>query len=153
MENVQQELVNTLNDLVIINNDRLAGYEKAIENVKDSSEDLKTVFATLESHSKENISELSRWIVKLGGEVENGTRLDGKIYRVWMDIKATFTGKGRESVLESCIFGEQAAQKAYDAALAGDAEMRPEVRQMIVGQQSTLKSDLSKIKALEEVNS
>ena len=47
--------------------------------------------------------------------------ISGKIYRTWMDVKAAFARKERLSVLEACEFGEDAAQRAYEAALASDA--------------------------------
>jgi len=34
-----------LNDLIEINNDRIKGYEKAIEELKDGDQDLKTLFS------------------------------------------------------------------------------------------------------------
>ena len=36
----------------------------------------------------------------------------GKIYSAWMDVKSAFTCKNRVSILASCEFGEDQAQKA-----------------------------------------
>ena len=55
-----------------------------------------------------------------------------------MDVKTAFSTKERQSILELCEFGEDAAQKAYTDALASDAEMNTTVRQMITGQQQSL---------------
>ncbi len=51
-----------------------------------------------------------------------------------------FTGSDRKSILESCEFGEDAAQKAYNEALESDADMDVETRQLIMKQKHLLKS-------------
>jgi len=40
-----KEIIEELNDLVEINNDRIKGYTRAIEELKDEDGDLKTLFA------------------------------------------------------------------------------------------------------------
>ncbi len=44
---VKQTTVETLNDLIRINLDRVDGYQKAIEKLDDGSGDLKTMFNNL----------------------------------------------------------------------------------------------------------
>src|SRR6476619_253007 len=100
-----------------------------------------------EKHSK-YAAELTNEVQRLGGEPATGTTNSGKIYRAWMDVKATFSGKDRQAILESCEFGEDAAQKAYKTALASDAEMSAETRQLITKQQSSLKTSHDMIKKL-----
>lgn len=148
-----EKLIEELNDLVEIQNDRIRGYEKAMEAVEQKDIDLKALFESFKQNSIQHREELSKEITTLGGSVEDGTTVSGKIYRAWMDVKATFTGHSRESALESCIFGEEAAQKAYDMALASDAEMSAEVRQIITSQLTSLKSDYKKIKGVTKINS
>ena len=140
------QLNEVLNDLVRINNDRIEGYEKAIEDTREGSSDLKAVFHRMADESKQYASELKNEIRRNGGEVATGTTISGKIYRVWMDVKAAFTGKGRHSILESCEFGEDAAQKAYDEALRSDAPIPPDTRQLIVNQKASLKTSHDTIK-------
>jgi len=133
-----ENTVEVLNDLIKINNDRIDGYEKAIAEVEDIDIDLKGIFQKMANESRENVSELSSQVAAFGGEIATGTTGSGKIYRVWMDIKATFTGHDRESVLESCEYGEDAAQEAYDDALASDAELSVDLRQIITSQKASL---------------
>lgn len=127
-----------VNDLVKINNDRIEGYERAIKEAKDSDSDLKTTFEKMKRDSVQYKQELSNLARQLGAEPEQGTRADGKIYRVWMDLKATFTGNSRKSVLENCEFGEDAAQRAYKSALS-ENDLTPEVRQVVANQQQQLR--------------
>lgn len=145
-----ENLVETYNDLIRINNDRVEGYERAIKEAEDVDVDLKTIFSAMADESRKYKSELVDAVAKLGGEVAEGTTGMGKIYRVWMDVKATFSGNSREAVLENCEFGEDAAQRAYKDALGSDAEMTAENRQLITGQMEKLKGSHDKIKALRD---
>ena len=134
-----EKIVEVLNDLIEINNDRVTGYEKAIEETKDLDVDLRAIFQSMANDSRKYAAELTQDVNRFGGEATTDTTTSGKIYRAWMDVKATFTSHDRQSVLESCEFGEDAAQKAYNAALASDAEMSAEIRQLITSQQATLR--------------
>lgn len=147
-----ENVVEVLNDLIKINNDRVTGYEKAITETKDIDVDLKAVFHKMANDSKEYATQLSNEVTKLGGEVATGTTASGKIYRMWMDIKATFTGKDRLAVLENCEFGEDAAQKAYEEALSSDADMDTEVRQLITNQKSSLRTAHDLIKKYRDMH-
>jgi uncharacterized protein (TIGR02284 family) len=69
-----------------------------------------------------------------------------------MDVKAIFTGKDRQAILENCEFGEDAAQKAYKAALASDAEISSETRQLITDQQASLKTAHDLIKKYRDAH-
>lgn len=138
MKTLTSELTDVLNDLVRINNDRIAGYEKAAEEVNEY--DMKALFNNMASDSRKYVNELSNRVNELGGEAVEGTTASGKIYRAWMDVKAAFTGRDKLSVLEACEYGEDAAQKAYADALASDADMDAETRQLISEQKSALKT-------------
>jgi uncharacterized protein (TIGR02284 family) len=147
------ELTGVLNDLIEINNDRIVGYEKAADETKGLDVDLKAIFYKMADESRKYKSELTLEVNRLGGDpVTDGTTNSGKIYRVWMDVKATFSGHDRQSVLESCEFGEDAAQKAYKAALASDAEMDADTRQLITSQQSSLKTSHDLIKKYRDMH-
>ena len=147
-----EKLIEALNGLIEINNDRVNGYEKAIEETKDLDVDLKAIFSGMASESRKYSGELTKTVAELGGSPADGTTNSGKVYRVWMDIKTLFTGHTRQSLLELCEFGEDAAQKAYTAALASDAEMSAEVRQLITGQQAKLKTSHDIIKKYRDLH-
>ncbi|MCF0053694.1 PA2169 family four-helix-bundle protein [Dyadobacter sp. LJ53] len=147
-----ENLVEVLNDLIKINNDRIEGYERAINEVEDMDLDLRGIFQNMANESRQNIDELSAEIINLGGEIETGTTNSGKIYRVWMDIKATFTGHNRTSVLESCEYGEDAAQEAYDDALATDTDLPVDIRQIIANQKAELLESHNLIKKYRDLH-
>lgn len=147
-----EKLVEVLNDLIQINHDRITGYEKAARETKDIDVDLQSIFGKMADESRKYKSELVAEVNRLGGEVPEGKTGLGSIYQVWMDIKATFAGHDRQSVLESCEFGEDAAQKAYRDALASDAEIDSDTRQLITSQQADLKSSHDAIKKLRDAH-
>lgn len=145
-------LVGVLNDLIRINNDRIEGYERASKEAKDINIDLRAIFTRMADESRQYAAELTQEVVKLGGEPATGTTASGKIYRAWMDVKATFTGHDRQSVLASCEFGEDAAQKAYNSALESDAEMNADIRQLIANQKASLKTSHDVIKKYRDMH-
>lgn len=144
--------VEVLNDLIRINNDRIVGYEKAANEARDIDVDLRAIFNRMSEESRQYAAELTQEVVKLGGDPATGTTNSGKIYRAWMDLKATFSGNSRQAILENCEFGEDAAQKAYDSALKTDAELSADVRQLIANQKSSLKTSHDVIKKYRDLH-
>jgi uncharacterized protein (TIGR02284 family) len=139
-----------LNDLVQINNDRVAGYEKAAKETQVEDADLRSLFVSMAADSRSYANELSQHLALSSEDPAQGTTLKGKIYRAWMDVKATFSGKGRKAILASCEYGEDAAQKAYNDALSSDAEIPTEIRQLIMDQKTKLKKSHDKIKQMRD---
>jgi uncharacterized protein (TIGR02284 family) len=153
MTTTTTELTEVLNDLVRINNDRITGYEKAADESKDIDVDLKAIFHKMADESRKYASELKEHINAIGGEsVTDDTTGMGKLYRAWMDVKATFTGKDRAAILNSCEYGEDAAQRAYNDALASDADMDTDTRQLITTQKAALKTSHDLIKQYRDAN-
>ncbi len=147
-----EPLIEVLNDLVKINNDRITGYEKAADETTDSDIDLKGMFTKMANDSRGYVRELSAVIQKSGGDVTTDTTVPGKIYRAWMDVKAAFTGSDRKGILSSCEYGEDAAQKAYETALTSEAEIDAETRQLIMSQKSSLKESHDIIKKYRDLH-
>ena len=131
--------IEILNDLIRINNDRIKGYEKAIENTETLEAELKTLYARMAEESYQYNRELSEEVVKAGGKPADDTTVPGKIYHAWMDVKATFSGQDTKSTLSACEFGEDAAQKAYAKALEKETPLPREVYDLIARQKSLLK--------------
>jgi uncharacterized protein (TIGR02284 family) len=132
------DLVEVLNDLIRINNDRTTGYAKAADNAREIDVDLRAIFDKMGDESREYAIKLTGEVGRLGGEPATGTTASGKIYRAWMDVKATFTGKDRTSLLAACEFGEDAAQKAYAKALESD-QLPSDIYDLIKRQKLLLK--------------
>jgi len=148
----QDELISVLNDLIRINNDRVVGYERAAKEAKDLDVDLIATFNQMADQSRRYKSELVQEVNRLGGDPASDTTVSGKVYRVWMDLKAAITGKDRETVLGNCEYGEDVAQRAYEAALESDAYMSTEIRQLITSQKGDLKTSHDLIKKYRDLH-
>ncbi|WAC13819.1 ferritin-like domain-containing protein [Dyadobacter pollutisoli] len=143
------EIIEVLNDLILINNDRVVGYEKAYDETDTADTDLRSLYNNLANHSRQHVSELTNEVNALGGEPATGTMVSGKLYRVWMDVKAAFSSDGRKTSLENSEFGEDAAQKAYESALKSE-NLTPDLRSLITQQKATLKTGHDTIKRLRD---
>ncbi|MEO6287892.1 MAG: PA2169 family four-helix-bundle protein [Dyadobacter sp.] len=143
------EMIEVLNDLILINNDRVVGYEKAYDETDTSDTDLRSLYNNLANHSRQHVSELTSEVSTLGGEPATGTMVSGKLYRVWMDVKSAFSSDGRKTSLENSEFGEDAAQKAYESALESE-DLTPELRSLITQQKATLRRGHDTIKSLRD---
>ncbi|MET4138783.1 PA2169 family four-helix-bundle protein [Pedobacter sp. UYP1] len=139
----------TLNDLIQINNDRIAGYEKAIQELSPEDSDLKDLFVKMVAESHKNKLALATAVQGTGTEMETGTTTSGKIYRAWMDVKAVFTGHDRKTILNNCEAGEDAAQRAYKSALEEEG-LSADTRSLITEQKSELRASHDQIKGLRD---
>ena len=147
-----KKVIGIINDLIQINHDRVVGYEKAIDELKDEDADLKTLFHRYTQDSKQFATELTHEVTRLGGEPSDSTTNSGKVYRVWMDLKAAITGKDRKTILENCEFGEDAAQKAYDMALNTDEDLEAPLRELIIKQKAALRVGHDEVKRLRDMH-
>ena len=147
MEN--QKTIDALNKLIEINNDRIEGYETASKETEDF--DLKSLFAGLQSTSEQNASELRSEVTSLGGKPEEGTRVTGKFFRAWMDVKAALTGNDRQTILNSCEFGEDKALETYEDVLeSNNEELNSSQLELVRKQKSRLQAEHDKVKALRD---
>ena len=145
----KEKAIEAINSLITINNDRIEGYETASKETEEF--DLKALFEQFISTSQKCKQELVKEVNKLGGEEAEGTRISGKFFRVWMDVKAALTGKERKAILNSCEYGEDKALEAYDNVLENELEhLSAEQKTLLIAQKSLLKADHDHVKALRD---
>ncbi|HET9054690.1 MAG TPA: PA2169 family four-helix-bundle protein, partial [Cyclobacteriaceae bacterium] len=146
----RDKTIEVLNDLIKINTDRADGYTLALRESKDA--DLKIMFRNMVTESKKNITDLSRIILNLDGDPKFGENtVAGKIYHVWMELKTSFTGKDRQSILNACEFGEDAAAKAYKGAIQ-EQDLITEAFDVIYRQAQLQRASHDVIKAYREAS-
>lgn len=143
-----EKSVEVLNDLIEINNDRVAGFEKAIADIKDENIDLKDLFQGYAAQSRTNGQELAA-LVGQYGEVETGTSVSGSIHRAWIDVKSIFGGSDRASILAEAERGEDAIKKAYQDALS-EGELPADAAQTVSSQAQQINAAHDQIKALRD---
>ncbi len=146
----QEALIEALNSLITINNDRFEGYTRASEETKDG--DLKQHFYASANKSKGYGAKLSQYVKELQGEPAEGTTNSGKLYRIWMDVKAALAIKDRKAILSACEFGEDAALKVYtEIRENADLNMPPDYMATIKMQESEIMHDHNIIKQMRDM--
>jgi|KBSMisStandDraft_5_1062788.scaffolds.fasta_scaffold01846_14 uncharacterized protein (TIGR02284 family) len=150
MKTITERNTEIITDLIKINNDRVAGYTKAAKEISETDDELKLLFEDMAAQSTQFASELRKWIDSTDYEPLNSTTISGGIYRVWMDVKATFTGDDRKAVLASCEYGEDAALRAYEQALGADKDLSEEQFNMIENQRNSLRESHDYIKKIRD---
>jgi uncharacterized protein (TIGR02284 family) len=143
-----KETTEVLNDLIGINNDRIAGYEKAIHDTKQEDTDLKILFASMVAESHRMKIALGTEVQTLGAGILHGTTVQGKIYQVWRELKAVLGGHTRQAILTDCESIEDAAQKAYRVALKHDLPVF--VRDLLTRQLETLEASYEEVRSLRD---
>lgn len=147
MEN--QKTIDVLNTLIQINNDRLEGYQTASNETAEN--DLKSFFSELSKTSQHCNQELWAEVIDLGGTPTESTKLTGKFFRVWMDVKTAIMGKDRKTILDSCEYGEDVAKATYENTLEKDSEyLNPTQIAMLSAQHKLLKADHDKVKSMRD---
>lgn len=139
-----------LNDLIEINNDRIKGYQHALESLQAADVDLKTLFAAMIEQTKKFNEDLAAHVAGAGDEVKESSTVLGSIHRAWIDVKATFSGHDRKSILEECERGEDASKKAYNDALSEAYKLTPQEKELINNQAAAMQENHNKIKALRD---
>ncbi|MBW8685977.1 PA2169 family four-helix-bundle protein [Chitinophaga rhizophila] len=146
---LNEKLLEALNDLVRINRDRVEGYRKAIDQTDDA--DLKALFQRMADESNSYIDQLNMLLLTNGEGATMQSSIYGRIYRTWMDVKATFSGPDRHSILSSCEYGEGAAQRTYEEILRSSIPMPYSVRELIANQKGALRSSHDTVRTYREL--
>ena len=139
-----------LNDLIEINNDRSAGFERALKDLGDGDLDLKTLFEEYSAQSRQFSLELTSLAAQGGADTETGTSASGTIHRAWIEVKALFSGHDRKAVLQECERGEDAIKKAYKEALTPDSGLSASAIQLVTTQAQAINQSHDRIKLLRD---
>ena len=137
-----------INDLIEINNDRVAGFEKVIADINDENVDLKALFQKYATQSRKYGLELAA-LVGDASEVETGNSVAGTLHRAWIDVKSLFGGSDRASILSEAERGEDAIKKAYKEALSG-GELPSSAMETVTTQAQGVQAAHDEVKALRD---
>ena len=143
-----EKKIDAINSLIIINNDRSEGYKKAAEEAKDS--ELKSLFTKFSEQSLGFSSELRQFVPTSEEPDHDETKNSGKLFRLWMDIKAAVTSNDRKAILSSCEFGEDAAKNEYKSVLEKSGEIPAEALSVITKQNAEILKSHDQIKAMRD---
>jgi len=149
----KDKTIDGLNSLIEINNDRIEGYEKASKETEEN--DLRSLFASFIRTSEKCRFELIDEVSFLGGTPAQGTKISGKFFRAWMDVKAAITGRDRKTILDSCEYGEDVAVDTYDKVIEdfGDISMGTSspLKALLMKHRNSIKADHDRVKSLRDM--
>lgn len=149
--NENERVISILNDLIRTNLDRIKGYQKAADEIKDTTDfEVKSLFAKMAEDSRTYKSSLTDAVVRLGGEPAKDTTAAGDVYRTWMDVKSTFSTDDVLAALQLCEFGEDRALESYKDALSENFEWPIGVRTLVESQRKSIKQSHDKIKSYRD---
>lgn len=150
MKTIDEKTTKALRKLIIINNDRVIGYQDAKKHAEDA--DLKLLFEKYSLQSKKFANEIEMMIPDLSDDVPGGdeTKVTGKLFRAWMEIKDNLAPNNRKAVLSSCEFGEDAAKAQYDAVLEDSEDVSSEALDLIRGHRVELQAAYENIKSMRD---
>lgn len=130
-------VIDTLNDLIQINNDRIQESEKSMETITESK--YKKLLESVIEQSTDFRQQLISEVRRVGGQAEwNGTTGKGKVYGLWLAIKSAFKGESDVSGIEMVEFAEDAARTAYDDALSSELNLPSETKEMLEFQRQAM---------------
>ena len=109
--------LHVLNDLIRIQIDRTAGYEKASSEQLTAEPELRDIFYRLSTESRSCINNLHAEVIRLGGAPVTQKTISGKIYLYWLEGRNGFEGTDAPDRIANCMIAESAVQKAYQQAL------------------------------------
>lgn len=137
----------TLDELLYFVNDRIKGYQRAVEESHDAQ--LRGYYKQLLSQSQQFATDLNTYLTREGGEREESTTLKGKLYRAFMAAQAAVTDHSEKSLLAFNIHGETWALKAYKEALA-DQTLTGPMRQAVERQHHLSQQTYARLQKLAE---
>lgn len=109
------DVVDTLNDLLESSRDGEFGFDIAAEHAK--SADIKTMLTRHAGECRSAGGELEQLIRQLGGEPDEGGSVSGALHRGWVAVRGTLSGYSDQAMLDECERGEDSAVARYRKAL------------------------------------
>lgn len=97
------------------NRDAEKGFEKGAENAE--AQILKQYFRKKAIDRKGYNERLLQEMRTAYPDMEIGGSFQGTVHRVWMDVKALFSGDDDESMLEEAVRGDKAAIEEYEEVI------------------------------------
>ena len=140
-----------LKDLIRINNDRIGGYQAALNQLTNLDSATKQMFSEIISEGTSYRVQLTQKVRQLDPDVRTNPNILGKIYMAWNDLKIALVNTSQRSVISSCLYNEEIALHAYRAALGKDSGISHEVIQLLSEQEAGLKKNYELLKCYREI--
>lgn len=126
---MKTEIVSEVHHIIEVLNERVSGYEKAIENVDDP--DCASLFNEYKQQAQQFEMELQPYAEINIDDI--GTRFVADVWHLWMDLKGAISNKSLTAMIGACITGEAAAIRNYIEVL-NDENLPDELRGILTKQ-------------------
>ncbi|WP_339656174.1 PA2169 family four-helix-bundle protein [Flavobacterium frigidarium] len=139
--------IGLLNNLIIVNNDRIEGYEMAIEETEEN--DLKLLFSQFIQTSVKCKSELLSEVRRLEAEAFISDRRKASFFNTWTEVKLALNSKNRKVILDACEEGENVVKKNYEDTIRDHGtDLSINELAMLKNQYMDLKNDHDRVEAM-----
>lgn len=138
-----------LNELILVNNDRIEGFNYAYRET--NVEVLKVLFSRLTETSDVCRKELTNEVYKLGGVPPTGTHETGSVAASWREVKEALIYKDHLTLLKTCDKEEEEVIKSYTAVLSNEQLDNGYHLHLLNRHTELLSADHEKVKNLLEV--
>ncbi len=101
--------------LLRINNDRNTAYRKAVETISDIH--LKSMFQSFLDETEKHIQEISKVIIKHGGEVTDNGTAAGAFHQAWVNFRNALKKGNKKNIVESCKATDKKSLDEYRYAI------------------------------------
>lgn len=153
MNNPQDKVLSTLNDLVETARDGQKGYETAAGAVENPR--VKAELQRFAQQRAQFVSELESKAQQFGGSTHQKTTAEGvmmeaagAVHRGWINLKSAVGANDSQAILDECETGDEAALKAYHNALA-EQNLPLEVKSIIQKQEQEIQMAKQTISSLK----
>ncbi len=143
---VDDDVIETLNDLLESCRDGEYGYRECAEHIKQP--DLKAVLQSHEQDCRSAGAQLQTLITQLGGKPDEGGTVGGALHRGWVSVRGSLMGNSDQAMMDEAERGEDIALSRYRKALK--QTLPPSVRDMIERQFAGAQRNHDQIKALRD---
>lgn len=140
------DVIDTLNDLIETSKDGEYGFRASAENAKSAQ--LKELFAKRAADCRKAATELQAHVARLGGEADDDGSAMGAMHRGWVAVKGKLAGYSDLAMLEECERGEDVALASYRKAL--DAGLPADVLTLVDTQYDGVKRNHAQIRTLRD---
>lgn len=135
MKTLSDKDAELINNLIMINNDRIANYTQMITALdSDADTDLISLLEKLGQQSQQFKSQLAPFADQDKDQKASSHKLQGKLYATWTAQQVQVHNKGRESILLACRNEEKLVESVYTEVLNNIEGVDEKIVEMIQSQ-------------------
>jgi len=140
------DIIDTLNDLIETSKDGEYGFRTSAEYLQDAT--LKQSFMARAEECRQAAAELQQLVLRFGGKAEDSGTAAGAMHRGWVAVKGTLSGYSDKAILEETERGEDTAMSSYRKAL--EKALPPDVRSVVERQFEGVKRNHLQVRTLRD---